>query len=168
MSTRSTTVHVPDHGAGRGGGLHRYFTHHAFADTDRDPHSPQPQGPSIWERAKGLWHSHVGWLFNVMKNDWSRHTRDWLQDRLVLLGILAPGVVGGLATQSVHGFVAGILWGGRRRPPIQPPRQTRTRRRARVVTARRPAPAGSLKGRQQSEGTTVGGGAYFPGGGPAR
>jgi hypothetical protein len=70
-----------------------------------------------------LWHSHVGWLFNVKKNDWRRHTRDWLQDRrvmkinapyfsLVLLGIVAPGVIGGLATQSVHGFVAGILWGG--------------------------------------------------------
>jgi stearoyl-CoA desaturase (Delta-9 desaturase) len=97
--------------------------HHAFADTDRDPHSPQPQGPSMWGRAKGLWHGHVGWLFNVKKNDWSRHTRDWLHDRrmmkinaqyfsLVLLGIVAPGVIGGLATQSIHGFVGGILWGG--------------------------------------------------------
>ena len=97
--------------------------HHAFADTDRDPHSPQPQGPGIWGRAKGLWHGHVGWLFNVKKIDWSRHTRDWLADRrvmkinaqyfsLVLLGIVAPGVIGGLATQSVHGFVGGMLWGG--------------------------------------------------------
>jgi stearoyl-CoA desaturase (Delta-9 desaturase) len=97
--------------------------HHAFADTDRDPHSPQPQGAGIWGRAKGLWHGHVGWLFNVKKIDWSRHTRDWLQDRRVmkinaqyftwaLLGILFPGVIGGLATQSVHGLVGGILWGG--------------------------------------------------------
>jgi len=97
--------------------------HHAFADTDRDPHSPQPQGPGIWGRAKGLWHGHIGWLFNVKKIDWSRHTRDWLQDRrvmkingqyfiLVLLGIVIPGVIGGLVIQSVHGFVGGILWGG--------------------------------------------------------
>ena len=28
--------------------------HHAFADTDRDPHSPQPQGSGWWGRAKGL------------------------------------------------------------------------------------------------------------------
>ena len=42
--------------------------HHAFADTDRDPHSPRPQGPGIRGRAKGLWHSHVGWLFDVKKN----------------------------------------------------------------------------------------------------
>ncbi len=97
--------------------------HHAFADTDRDPHSPQAQGPGIWGRVKGLWHSHAGWLFNVKKIDWSRHTRDWLADRrvmkinayyfpIVLLGIVIPGVIGGLVTQSVHGLVGGILWGG--------------------------------------------------------
>jgi stearoyl-CoA desaturase (delta-9 desaturase) len=97
--------------------------HHAFADTDRDPHSPQPQGPGISGRLKGLWHGHIGWLFSVKKTDWNRHTRDLLADRqmmkinawyfwLVLLGILAPGVIGWVATQSLHGFVGGILWGG--------------------------------------------------------
>jgi stearoyl-CoA desaturase (delta-9 desaturase) len=59
----------------------------------------------------------------VQKSDWSRQTRDWLADRrimkinawyfpTVLLGIVAPAVVGGLATQSLHGFVGGMLWGG--------------------------------------------------------
>lgn len=97
--------------------------HHAFADTDRDPHSPQPQDPGTWGRAKGLWHGHAGWLFSVKKTDWSRQTRDWLADRrvmkinawyfpLVLLGVVAPAIVGGLLTQSVHGFVGGLLWGG--------------------------------------------------------
>jgi stearoyl-CoA desaturase (delta-9 desaturase) len=97
--------------------------HHAFADTDRDPHSPRPQGPGVWGRVKGLWHGHIGWLFTVNKIDWGRHTRDWLQDRrvmrintqyftVVLAGIVIPGVAGALATQSVHGFVGGILWGG--------------------------------------------------------
>jgi stearoyl-CoA desaturase (Delta-9 desaturase) len=97
--------------------------HHAFADTDRDPHSPRPQGPGLVGRAKGLWHGHVGWLFTVKKVDWSRHTRDWLADRrvmrinayyfsLVLLGIVLPGVIGGLVTQSIHGVIGGILWGG--------------------------------------------------------
>jgi stearoyl-CoA desaturase (delta-9 desaturase) len=97
--------------------------HHAFADTDRDPHSPKPQGPGWLGHAKGLWHGHVGWLFDVKKIDWSRHTRDWLADRtvmkingwyftLVLLGIVIPGVVGGLVTWSVHGVIGGVLWGG--------------------------------------------------------
>jgi stearoyl-CoA desaturase (delta-9 desaturase) len=30
----------------------------------------------------------------------------------VALGILAPAIVGGLVTQSIHGFVGGMLWGG--------------------------------------------------------
>jgi stearoyl-CoA desaturase (Delta-9 desaturase) len=97
--------------------------HHAFADTARDPHSPRPQGPGIGGRIRGLWHGHVGWLFTVKKTDWSRHCRDWLDDRgvmkinaryftLVVLGIFLPGIIGYLATLSVHGFVGGILWGG--------------------------------------------------------
>lgn len=97
--------------------------HHAFADTDRDPHSPRPQGPGARGRAKGLWHGHAGWLFRVRKSDWSRQTRDWLADRrimkinawyfpIVLLGVVAPAIVGGLVTQSIHGFVGGLLWGG--------------------------------------------------------
>ena len=97
--------------------------HHAFADTDRDPHSPRPIGPGAWGRTKGLWHGHAGWLFRVQKSDWSRQTRDWLADRrimkinawyfpTVLLGIVAPAIVGGLVTYSVHGFVGGMLWGG--------------------------------------------------------
>ena len=58
--------------------------HHAFADTDRDPHSPRPQGTRLLGRVKGLWHGHIGWLFTVNKIDWSRHTRDWLADRRVM------------------------------------------------------------------------------------
>jgi len=97
--------------------------HHAFADTDRDPHSPRPQGPGLRGRVKGLWHGHVGWLFTVKKIDWSRHTRDWLADPtvmrintayfwLVLIGIVAPGIIGAAVTQTAHGFIGGVLWGG--------------------------------------------------------
>jgi stearoyl-CoA desaturase (Delta-9 desaturase) len=97
--------------------------HHAFADTDRDPHSPRPQGPGVPGRIKGLWHGHMGWLFTVKKIEWSRHTRDWLADPqvmrinawyfwLVLIGIIFPGIVGLAITQSAHGFIGGILWGG--------------------------------------------------------
>jgi stearoyl-CoA desaturase (Delta-9 desaturase) len=97
--------------------------HHAFADTDRDPHSPRPQGPGFRGHAKGLWHGHVGWLFDVKKIDWSRHTRDWLADPAVMrintayfwlvpIGIIAPGLAGLAVTQTAHGFIGGILWGG--------------------------------------------------------
>jgi stearoyl-CoA desaturase (delta-9 desaturase) len=97
--------------------------HHAFADTDRDPHSPRPRGPGVAGRIKGLWHGHMGWLFTVKKIDWSRHTRDWLADRrvmkinsayfwLVIAGIIAPGLVGLAITHTAHGFIGGMLWGG--------------------------------------------------------
>ena len=58
--------------------------HHAFTDTDRDPHSPKPRGAGWRGRAKGLWHGHIGWLFDIKKNEWNRHTRDWLADRAVM------------------------------------------------------------------------------------
>jgi stearoyl-CoA desaturase (delta-9 desaturase) len=97
--------------------------HHAFADTDRDPHSPKPRGPGVRGRVKGMWHGHMGWLFTVKKTDWSRHTRDWLADYRVIrintayfwlvgIGILAPGLIGLAVTQSLHGFIGGVLWGG--------------------------------------------------------
>ncbi|MEV0251471.1 acyl-CoA desaturase [Nocardia sp. NPDC050712] len=97
--------------------------HHAYADTDRDPHSPQPRGPGLRGRLAGLWHGHLGWLFEVRKTEWNRHCRDWLSDRavmrvnqhyfwVVLAGIVAPGLIGGLVSWTWHGVIGGILWGG--------------------------------------------------------
>ena len=38
--------------------------HHALSDQPGDPHSPHAgRGLGLWERARGLWHSHMGWLF---------------------------------------------------------------------------------------------------------
>ncbi|MDA2890611.1 fatty acid desaturase [Mycolicibacterium sp. BiH015] len=101
--------------------IHRL--HHAYSDTERDPHSPRPRGPGWWGIAKGLWYGHIGWLFDVKKAEWNKHTRDLLADRtimkinawyfvIVLIGIVLPGLIGAALTQSVHGFVGGVLWGG--------------------------------------------------------
>ena len=105
--------------------------HHAFADTDRDPHSPRPQGPGTWGRAKGLWHGHAGWLFRVKKTDWSRQTRDWLADRRVMKinAWYFPTVLLG-------------IWSGRRRRPCHAI-SSRVRRRHAVGRVRahlRPRP----------------------------
>ncbi|WP_238815509.1 acyl-CoA desaturase [Nocardia brasiliensis] len=97
--------------------------HHAYADTERDPHSPRPRGSGPAKRWRGLWHGHVGWLFRVERMDWSRHCKDLLQDRgvmkmnayyfhIALAGIVLPGLVAAAATQSVRGLIGGILWGG--------------------------------------------------------
>lgn len=97
--------------------------HHAFTDTDRDPHSPAPIGDGRLARLRGLWHGHVGWLFKVRRGNWSRHVSDLLADRAVmrinqfyfvwvLAGLALPAALGGLVTWSVHGLVGGLLWGG--------------------------------------------------------
>lgn len=97
--------------------------HHAFTDTDRDPHSPRPLGPGLGGRLRGLWHGHVGWLFTVSRENWSKHVPDLLGSRVVMavnrlygswvvLGLAVPAAAAGLATWSVHGAIGGLLWGG--------------------------------------------------------
>jgi stearoyl-CoA desaturase (delta-9 desaturase) len=97
--------------------------HHAFTDTDRDPHSPRPIGDGLPGRLRGLWHGHVGWLFTVRRENWSRNVPDLLANRAVmtvnklylswvLLGLALPAVLGGLLTWSTGGAIGGLLWGG--------------------------------------------------------
>ncbi len=97
--------------------------HHAFTDTDRDPHSPRPIGHGRLARWRGLWHGHAGWLFTVRRENWSKHVPDLLANRTVmkvnkfyfgwvLLGLALPAALGGLLTWSVSGAVGGLLWGG--------------------------------------------------------
>lgn len=97
--------------------------HHAFTDTDRDPHSPRPIGDGRLARLRGLWHGHVGWLFTVRRANWSKHVPDLLANRTVmkineyyfawvLLGLALPAALGGLVTMSAGGAVGGLLWGG--------------------------------------------------------
>ena len=40
--------------------------HHTFTDQEGDPHSPHLSGPGFWGGVKGLWHAHVGWLFETV------------------------------------------------------------------------------------------------------
>ncbi len=40
--------------------------HHAFTDLEGDPHSPHLSGPGFWGAIKGLWHAHMGWLFETV------------------------------------------------------------------------------------------------------
>src|SRR5215211_5137595 len=81
--------------------------HHRVADRAGDPHSPhlgdQPGRRGI---LAGLWHAHLGWLFNVeLKSDPMRYCPDlvrekemrWISEhfvQIVLAGILLPGALG--------------------------------------------------------------------------
>jgi stearoyl-CoA desaturase (Delta-9 desaturase) len=97
--------------------------HHSYSDRDGDPHSPHLHGEGAVEILKGLWHSHMGWLFNHELTDWGTYVRDLLHDRLVFklnrlyflwigLGLLLPAAVEGLITMSWLGAARGFLWGG--------------------------------------------------------
>src|SRR5437763_2478046 len=56
--------------------------HHAFTDQDGDPHSPHLSGSGFWGGIKGLWHAHVGWLFeSVGTADRQRFAPDLVTDR---------------------------------------------------------------------------------------
>jgi stearoyl-CoA desaturase (Delta-9 desaturase) len=94
--------------------------HHQFADTDLDPHSAHSGGRSI---AAGLWHAHVGWVFDANRTVISKFAPDLLEDRVAkfvdrnyfvwfALSFAIPTVIGGLATQSLSGALSAFLIGG--------------------------------------------------------
>jgi len=95
--------------------------HHAFSDEEGDPHSPWRYGTSFGALCKGLWHAHIGWLFDVEQTDQKRFTPDLLADKdiarvarafpvLVATSLLLPAVLGGLITMSWTGALSAFFW----------------------------------------------------------
>lgn len=95
--------------------------HHAFSDRDGDPHSPWRYGTSFGALVKGLWHAHIGWLFDVEQTDPRRYCPDLLADpdiatisRLfplwVAVSMLAPALIGGLWAWSWQGALTAFFW----------------------------------------------------------
>lgn len=94
--------------------------HHRFSDAEGDPHSPYvPQ--TGW---RGLWHAHTGWILDYYPPaDWERYVPDLLDDPVlasvhrhaiawIWLGALVPAAIGGLASASWLGALAGLCFGG--------------------------------------------------------
>ena len=99
--------------------------HHTFADEEGDPHSPHVDFDDGWRGAlRGLWHAHMGWLFDEQgRAETKRFARDLLADGglryitrnfpwMVLLGLLIPFALGLALTQSLAGAFTALLWGG--------------------------------------------------------
>jgi stearoyl-CoA desaturase (Delta-9 desaturase) len=55
--------------------------HHAYTDLDGDPHSPHRYGDGFGARVHGLWHAHVGWLFEHDPTSRTDFAADLLLDR---------------------------------------------------------------------------------------
>jgi stearoyl-CoA desaturase (Delta-9 desaturase) len=101
--------------------LHR--RHHQHSDESGDPHSPHGHGRGLLGLLRGLWHAHLGWLFDPHPPDLDRYVKDLRQSRLlrllsalfvvwVALGLLIPAALGGLLAGTWLGVWTGLVWGG--------------------------------------------------------
>ncbi|MEU4967241.1 acyl-CoA desaturase [Streptomyces smyrnaeus] len=100
--------------------------HHRVADKTGDPHSPHLDFPPGLKGAMaGLWHSHLGWLFDVkLTSEPMRYCPDlvrekplrWLSEHLLLVvtaGVLLPGILAFAITGgSLYAALTGVVWGG--------------------------------------------------------
>ncbi len=90
--------------------------HHAHTDEEGDPHSPHVgHGAGVKGALRGLWHSHVGWLFvNQGQSSAHRYAKDLVEDRgmrtisrrfpYIALGTLVlPGLLG-FASPAARGM----------------------------------------------------------------
>lgn len=97
--------------------------HHQHSDDHDDPHSPHLHGSGVIGTIKGLWHAHMGWVFQPEVPGLSRYVSDlnndpmlrWVSDMFLLwvaIGLAVPALVGGLVSMSWSGVLLGLIWGG--------------------------------------------------------
>jgi stearoyl-CoA desaturase (Delta-9 desaturase) len=98
--------------------------HHTFTDQEGDPHSPHLAGPGFWGGVKGLWHAHVGWLFETVGSaDRERFASDLLKDRALRvidklffvwagLSFAIPFALGWILGGGLGAALTALLWGG--------------------------------------------------------
>jgi stearoyl-CoA desaturase (Delta-9 desaturase) len=96
--------------------------HHQYSDRPGDPHSPHIQEEDQ-SSPKAMWHAHIGWLITNDIPNSILYAKDLLRDPIVskinqmyllwvILGLIIPGILGGLLTWTWFGAFQGFLWGG--------------------------------------------------------
>ncbi len=98
--------------------------HHAFTDTEGDPHSPHGHGSGLRGALVGLWYAHMGWLTDTQGQATKRQfAPELLEDPvmrrinnaflpLVGLSLLIPFALGLALSGTLAGGLTGLLWGG--------------------------------------------------------
>ena len=100
--------------------------HHTFTDEEGDPHSPHAgAGAGLRGMVRGLWHAHVGWLFETHgQASSSRFARDLVEDPgmrrvhrsfpwIALASLGVPFVLGlALSGGSLVAGLSALLWAG--------------------------------------------------------
>jgi stearoyl-CoA desaturase (delta-9 desaturase) len=101
--------------------MHR--RHHELSDHDGDLHSPNLHGATTLGRLRGFLHAHLTWMIEHDYPNVAHYVPDLMADRTllavnryyylwVMLGLLIPAAIGGLAAGSAWGALSGFLWGG--------------------------------------------------------
>jgi stearoyl-CoA desaturase (delta-9 desaturase) len=115
MSVQGAVIHwVADH-----------RRHHAFTDEEGDPHSPHTHdAEGVRGVLTGLWHSHMGWLFEGQRTSAKRFAPDLRKDPTIrwvdkyfplwaLLGLAIPFVAGfALSGGSLFAGFTAFVWAG--------------------------------------------------------
>jgi len=97
--------------------------HHAFSDRDGDPHSPWRYGTDARALLKGMFHAHLGWLFDRRQTNPQRYAPDLLKDTALrrtsrlfvvwaFLSLALPALIGGLVSASWAGAWSAFFWAG--------------------------------------------------------
>jgi stearoyl-CoA desaturase (delta-9 desaturase) len=99
--------------------------HHAYSDRLGDPHSPHVDHGGGWRGAlRGLWHAHLGWLFDhAQRGARERYAPDLVADPVVsfvdrtfvlwsLVGLAIPFGLGVLIGGTVGAGLEAMLWAG--------------------------------------------------------
>jgi stearoyl-CoA desaturase (Delta-9 desaturase) len=97
--------------------------HHQHSDSADDPHTPHHAGGGVFGALRGAWHAHVGWFFQADPPDLYDYVKDLQKSRAlrvadalwpvwVVLGLVIPGLIGGLVKMSWVGVWSGVVWGG--------------------------------------------------------
>jgi stearoyl-CoA desaturase (delta-9 desaturase) len=97
--------------------------HHAFADQFGDPHSPHlAKASGVLGVVMGLWHGHMGWLFD----DEATKPNEWAPDLvgdpdimrisrafpiLTVTTFVLPALIGFAVSGSLTGALTAFLWG---------------------------------------------------------
>jgi stearoyl-CoA desaturase (delta-9 desaturase) len=116
MSVQGAVIHwVADH-----------RKHHTFADEDGDPHSPHTHCGEGWRGVlRGIWHAHMGWLFDRGERASARRfARDLREEPAIvvvdklfplwaLLGLAIPFALGfALSGGELLAGLTALVWGG--------------------------------------------------------
>jgi stearoyl-CoA desaturase (delta-9 desaturase) len=95
--------------------------HHAYSDKPGDPHSPHEYGEGVVAMLKGLYHAHMGWLFDPQQTSLEKFAPDLMADRdivavhkmfpqLVAVSLILPALAGYAVTGRVSGALTAFFW----------------------------------------------------------